>query len=200
MASDTTGTAVADDKTLAERIRKGDGSAETDVFQRYSGRVFALGFVRLKDRESARELVDDVLFAVIAALRRGKVLDTKRLGAFVRGTAVNMINNQARARARRPRWDPIDDALSAVDQAASLERDCDVQLVRRCLSGFAPQEQQVLTLSLVEGLKPGEIAARLGTSSEVVRQQKSRALRRLREKLDMRTLVRRPRHRPSGRK
>ena len=94
-----------------------------------------------------------------------------------------MINDQARARVRRPQWDPLDDALSAIDHADSLERDSDVQLVRRCLASFTPQEQKVLTLSLVEGLKPGEIAARLGTSSEAVRQQKSRALKRLREKL-----------------
>jgi DNA-directed RNA polymerase specialized sigma24 family protein len=39
----------------------------------------------------------------------------------------------------------------------------------------------VLTLTLVEDLKPGEIAAQVGLSAEAVRMRKSRALRRVTE-------------------
>jgi RNA polymerase sigma factor (sigma-70 family) len=56
--------------------------------------------------------------------------------------------------------------------------------IRTCVARLPRQDQQVLFLSLAEGLKPGEIAARLGLSAEVVRQQKSRALKRLKEMLD----------------
>jgi RNA polymerase sigma factor (sigma-70 family) len=129
-------------------------------------------------------LVNDVLLAVITALRRGTVLDTERLGAFVHGTTVNMVNNQARARARRPRLDSTDEDPAALDYAERIERESDLHLIRRCLDRLTPQERQVLTLSLVEGLKPGEIASRLGTSSETVRQQKTRALKRLKDKLN----------------
>lgn len=79
--------------------------------------------------------------------------------------------------------DPIDESLVTIDHADSLERDSDLQLIGRCLGGLTAQERQVLVLSLAEGLKPGEMAARLGVSSEVVRQQKSRALKRLRDEL-----------------
>lgn len=172
-----------DDATLAERILRRDGSAENELYARYRGRVFAMALARLKDREWAGELVDDVMMAVIIALRRGTVHDTTRLGAFVHGTTVNVINYQARARSRQPHFATIDDEFVGVDHAEALERDSDLCLVRACLRQLTPTEQQVLTLSLVEGLKPGEIADRLGTSAEAVRQQKSRALRKLKNKL-----------------
>jgi RNA polymerase sigma factor (sigma-70 family) len=144
-----------------------------------------MAVVRVRDREWARELVHDVLLAVITALRRDTVRDTERLGAFVHGTTVNMIKNQARARGRRPRLDSIDDEVpSLIDHAESVERESDVRFVQHCLNRLTPQEQQILKLSFAEGLKPGEIAARFGTSPEVVRQQKSRALKRLKDKLD----------------
>jgi DNA-directed RNA polymerase specialized sigma24 family protein len=38
-------------------------------------------------------------------------------------------------------------------------------------------------LTLVDGLKPGQIAARLGLGEEVVRTRKSRAIKRLKARL-----------------
>ena len=53
---------------LAERIRRGDASAETELVCKFTQRIFVMAVVRTRDRETARELVQDVLVAVIAAL------------------------------------------------------------------------------------------------------------------------------------
>jgi RNA polymerase sigma factor (sigma-70 family) len=50
-------------------------------------------------------------------------------------------------------------------------------LAVRALELLNGRDRQILWMSLVEGLKPGEIAARLGVSSTLVRQRKCRALR-----------------------
>jgi len=42
-------------------------------------------------------------------------------------------------------------------------------------------DQRILLLTLVEGLKPGDIAQRLNLTSEVVRARKSRAVRKVTE-------------------
>ena len=44
-----------------------------------------------------------------------------------------------------------------------------------------PIDRSILHLTLVEGLKPGVIATRMGMSSDVVRQRKVRATRKLME-------------------
>jgi len=172
---------VADDTPLAERIRRGDRAAEDQLIGLYSARVLAMSIVRIRDREAARELVDDIMMATVTALRRGTVRDTARLGAFIHGTALNLIHNHLRARCRMPRTAVLGDESLTPDLAEACEKDSDLQELRSCVDRLSPQDQRVLFLSLSEGLKPGEIATRLGLSADVVRQQKSRALKRLKE-------------------
>jgi len=174
---------VPDDTSLAVRIRKGDRAAENELVGLYSSRVFAMAMVRVRDREAARELVNDVMMATVIALRRGTVHDTARLGAFIHGTALNLIHGYLRARCRTPRGEPIEEQATSPDLAESCERDSDMLEIRTCVARLDRQDRQVLFLSLAKGLKPAEIAARLGLSAEVVRQQKCRALKRLREML-----------------
>ena len=175
---------VADDTPLAERIRRGDRAAEDQLMRLYSARVLAMTIVRIRDRETARELVDDIMMATVTALRRGTVRDTARLGAFIHGTAVNLIHNHLRARCRVPRTEVLGDESLTPDLAEACEKDSDLQELRSCVEQLSTLDQRVLFLSLSEGLKPGEIATRLGLSADVVRQQKSRALKRLIEMMN----------------
>lgn len=47
-----------------------------------------------------------------------------------------------------------------------------------------PTDRTILLRTLLEGLKPGEIARDLGVSSEVVRTRKSRALKKVIEHVE----------------
>ena len=47
-------------RSLAERIRHGDTSAETELVREFTQRIFVMSLVRTHDREIARELVQDV--------------------------------------------------------------------------------------------------------------------------------------------
>lgn len=176
--------AVSSDVSLAERIWQGDRAAENELVRLYSGRVLVMAMARMRDREAAREVVDDVMMAVVTALRRRTVQDTSRLGAFVHGTAVNLVNNRLRTLGRTPRMEVLDEESAALDCGDSFEREADLVTLRRCLDLLPGPDREVLTLSLVDGLKPGEIARRLGSSPDAVRQQKSRALKKIREVLD----------------
>ena len=49
----------------------------------------------------------------------------------------------------------------------------------RALTGLNRSDKGILLMTLVDGLKPGEIAYRLGLTAEVVRARKSRALKRV---------------------
>ena len=54
-----------------------------------------------------------------------------------------------------------------------------LELVERALDQLRPDDREILRMTLVDGLKSGEIADRLGLASEVVRKRKSRAVSRL---------------------
>ena len=55
--------------------------------------------------------------------------------------------------------------------------------MRRALATLDATDRKILLLTLVEGLKPGEIGARLGLTSEIVRARKSRALKKTIERV-----------------
>jgi RNA polymerase sigma-70 factor (ECF subfamily) len=162
---------------LAERIRSREPSAEEELVHLFSDRVVFLALARTRDPEAARDLKQDVLLAVVRALRNGHLREAERLTAFVYGTARNLINNYLRTRSRL-REDPIDAALHLASTSDPVENSERAALVRRALAPLDSTDRKILLMTLVEGLKPGEIAARLGLRSEVVRTRKSRALKK----------------------
>jgi RNA polymerase sigma factor (sigma-70 family) len=168
---------VDNSEALVRRIGEGERAAEAELVAHYCDCVFALALARTRDIQAARELVDDVLMAVILTLRRRGVREPARLSGFVRGTAVNMINGYVRAARRQLRTVPLDGEFDSQDPADAYERlDWD-DLADRAIGLLNGRDRQILQLSLVDGLKPAEIAARIGLSAIVVRQRKCRALR-----------------------
>lgn len=135
--------------------------------------------VRTRDRELARELTQDVLMAAIAGVRAGQLRDGEKLGAFVYGITRNCINNQLRRQRRQPVEQAIVDSDAVYDPVEAEQRRERAMLVRLAMRQVPEADRRVLRLTLVDGLKPGEIAARLGLSDEVVRARKSRALKRI---------------------
>jgi RNA polymerase sigma-70 factor (ECF subfamily) len=165
---------------LVDRIRQGDVSAESEFVRQFTHRVLVMATVRMRDREAARELVQDVLMAVIGALRKGQLQDSSKLVAFVHGTARNLINNWLRRESHRPKMESLPDDVADVGSAALMGDTERMRLVRQALERLGLKDRQILWMTLVEGRKPREIADALGLSSEVVRTRKLRAVRRVR--------------------
>jgi RNA polymerase sigma factor (sigma-70 family) len=168
---------------LAERIRSHQPAAEEELVRLFADRVSVLALARTRDRELARDLTQDVMLAVVLALRNGHLREAERLAAFVYGTARNVINNYLRTRSRAPRIDPLDVEVEAATTPDPVEESERADLVRRALAILDATDRQILRLTLTEGLKPGEIAARLGLTSEVIRTRKSRALKKTVERM-----------------
>jgi RNA polymerase sigma factor (sigma-70 family) len=169
--------------TLSERVRSREPAAEEELVRLFSDRIAFLVRMRTRDAEAARDLTQEVMLAVVLALREGQLRDSERLAAFVYGTARNVINNYLRTRSRQPREDPIDAALNLGNIQDPIENSDRDALVRLALSVLDSTDRKILLLTLVEGLKPGEIAIQLGLTSEVVRARKSRALKKVTERV-----------------
>jgi RNA polymerase sigma factor (sigma-70 family) len=140
-----------------------------------------MSFVRTRDREVARELVQDILMAVIGALRNGQVLDPDKLPAFVHGTARNLVNNRLRSERRQPQLEALSDDLPEASTIETIEDTERLQFVHQALESLPDVDRRILRMTLVEGYKPAEIADLLGLTSEVVRTRKLRATRKVTE-------------------
>jgi RNA polymerase sigma-70 factor, ECF subfamily len=175
--------AAQQQNTLAERVRNGEPSAEEELVRLFRDRIAFLARMRTHDASSAQDLTQDVLLAVVVALRDGHLREPDRLAAFVYGTARNVINNHFRARSRLPKEDPLDDRDHPTCVPDPLEDEDRNALIRRALTSLDTTDRQILLLTLVDGLKPGDIAGRLGLTPEVVRAHKSRALKKIADRV-----------------
>lgn len=164
---------------LAERVGRGEAAAEEEFVRLFAPRVEAMARGRLWRHEDVEELVDDVLVAVLVALRKGSVREPGSLSSFVHGTALRLILNRRRVLARQPATQELTADLADADAVASLSRRAQLRDCRRALSGLSAIDRQILYLTLVEGFKPSEIAPRVGLTAAAVRQRKSRAVKQV---------------------
>ena len=172
-------------RITVERIQAGDPTAEEELVNELRRRVFVVLLSRVGDPESARELTQDVLMAVLAAIRNNQLDNADRVAAFAHGVARNLANNHIRSRAHAPRLEELTDASSwadAEEEAVMAERR---RIVRTAIGELEEIDRSVVTLSVVEGCSAPEVSARLGLSPDAVRARKSRALKRLAERLRM---------------
>lgn len=92
---------------------------------------------------------------MLQATRDCRIRDTDRVAAFVHGVARNIANNRLRhirGRAEES-MDDHSEALRAVHEGPTRERQA---IVSRGLEELSPSDRQILLLTLLDGLKPGE--------------------------------------------
>ena len=119
--------------SLAERIRSREPSAEEELVRLFTDRIRFLVLARTRDPEAARDLAQEVMLAVVRALRGGQLREPERLAGFVYGTARNLINNYLRTRSRLPREDSLDAALHLASPPDAVDDSERIALVRRAL-------------------------------------------------------------------
>jgi RNA polymerase sigma-70 factor (ECF subfamily) len=188
----TTLLSVEEQRALVQRVAHGEAQAEEELVRVFRPRILIMLRARLRDGEAARELASDVLMSVLFALRQRRLDDPDKLIAYVHGTTRNLANNYIRARGRQPLHLELTPEVAVVDPTEERARTERIDWVREELKQLDATDRRILLLTLVEGLKPGEIADRLGLSAEVVRARKSRAVKKIVEST-------RARHKPDAR-
>ncbi len=77
---------------LVERIRNADQAAEAELVGRFYPRVYAMVLARTRDNDVAWDLAQEIMLAVLCALREGGLRDHGSLTGYVCVTARNRIN------------------------------------------------------------------------------------------------------------
>jgi RNA polymerase sigma-70 factor (ECF subfamily) len=164
--------------SLARRIGTGDREAESELARQFHARVRTMALVRLHGSDTATDIAQETILAVLEALRAGKLRELEKLPAYVLSVARNLINNQLReqTRGREVLEDPPD--RPAGPDRGFLGLDDDRQsLVREALGRLSQLDRRILILTLVEGMTPREISPIVGLGPEAVRTRKARAVK-----------------------
>jgi RNA polymerase sigma factor (sigma-70 family) len=188
-----------DRSKLVLLIADGDLDAEAQFVAYYLPLVRTQMRARLKIRDHVDDIVQEVMIEALCALRRSQLRDPLKLTHFVLGIARNLLNNHFRRNARQPVGidlpDDLPDLSLEADHAKERERQ---QFAHNAFQILESVDQSILTMTLVDGLKPNKIAQQLGLSSDVVRQRKVRATRRVVEFIQSLSQNAPPRHIISG--
>ncbi len=185
---------------LVQAIVGGSPAAEQEFVSLFLPKVRTMLLARTRNSDDAADLVQETILESLCALRRGSLREAEKLPGFVLAVARNLLNNHYRGAARAPESIEAPELLPDLTRHdESREREEREQLALEAISSLDSLDESILRLTLVDGLKPGIIAARLGISSDVVRQRKLRATRRVIEIVISRSQSTIPRHTKSGR-
>src|SRR4051812_39917120 len=91
-----------DDAELVRRIGAGNArEAEAEMCRRMGPRIRLYGLRHLRDVHAAEDLMQQVLIAVLEALRHGRLREPEKLASFVLGTCRMTVLNQVRTARRQ---------------------------------------------------------------------------------------------------
>ena len=174
-------------ETLLDQCRSGDELAWEALVRRCQGRVFALAFHYLRDREEARDVAQEAFIRVYRALPR---FDP---GGSFHAWLVRITRNIAIDRLRTLHASPAYDGRRIEDSPAVADDRLDPEhqavdearraLIYRALDRMTEINREMILLKDIQGLKQREIADILAIPIGTVKARTNRARLELAERI-----------------
>lgn len=172
------------EKLLLELLKAGDQQAFDEIYRRHARDLF----VRAYHKTGVKEISEDIVQDIFAGLwiKRAQVEVRQSLGAYLHGALDNQIVNYYRKACTRLKH--IDQLIELFDQPEASPIDKltykeQESALHNYIAGLSRSVRDVFILSRYERLSSDEISRRLNLSNQTVRNQISKALKILREKM-----------------
>jgi RNA polymerase sigma-70 factor, ECF subfamily len=177
----------ATDSALVERMKAGDESALSALYDRYSAMLFGLLLRILKEREAAEEVLQDLFLQV---WRNAGQFDARRgsLPAWLMVMGRNRAVSRLRGRRDRELLEENEgeyanrfvSVQNIEDEAARAEL---ARSLTAALATLPAEQRQALEFAYFEGMTQSEIAARTGAPLGTVKTRVRTAMQSLRQLL-----------------
>jgi len=170
-----------DQRELVERARRGDHDAFADLAGTFVARLDAAARLILRDRELARDAVQDGFLAAWRGLPT--LRDPDRFEAWLHRLVFRSCINVIRRRGRRPievELLAIDSAIAGDVAAAVADRD----LLDAALNGLQPEQRAVVVMHYYLGMPLSDVASALGIPIGTAKSRHHRSLQQMRSTID----------------
>jgi RNA polymerase sigma-70 factor (ECF subfamily) len=148
------------------------------VYEKHADAVFCFCFLRVFEREKAKDLMQQTFLKTWEYLSGGKRVDNVK--AFVFRVARNLIIDQVRTKKEQVSVEGmLEEGVEIKAKSEDWDLKIDLQKVRKLLDELEEIYREPLTLRYVEGFGPKEIAQILGESENVVSVRIHRGLKLL---------------------
>jgi len=173
------------DQELMRIVQAGDLSPASEIYDRYSGRIYNFALRFLKNAEAAEDATQEVFVKMIR--HAGQFQGDAKLSTWLFSITANWCRDFLRKADNKSK--ESDDVLvtlpAPLDQSPDrhLERREDEQRVQRALQALTPEQREAILLSRYQGLSYAEIAQISGCSEGAVKTRVFRAMETLKKAL-----------------
>ncbi len=173
-------------QAILNRISAGDSDAVQDCLKTYGGLVWSLARRMLRNSEDAEDVVQEIFVDIWKNAERFDASQSSET-TFVAMIARRRIIDRIRYSARRISPDSFEDVLveptNRGDQ--TIQTSVEANEAAKALAALRPEQQQVLQLSIVEGLSHQEISDATGMPLGTVKTHARRGILQAREILGL---------------
>jgi RNA polymerase sigma-70 factor, ECF subfamily len=173
-------------EAILKRIAEGDASAVEDFLDKYGGLVWSIARKMLRDTNEAEDTVQEIFVDIWKNASRfdeTKASETTFIAMLARRRLIDRIRHSL----RRLSPDSLDDVLLEPFTRADKEMQVSIEAEQaaEAMRNLRPEQQQVLRLSIVQGMSHQEIAQATGMPLGTVKTHARRGLLHVREVLGL---------------
>lgn len=175
-----------EDKEIIRQIRDGEDGGEAGfrtLYELYSPPLYRFVLSYVKSSDTAREITHEAL--VKLWLHRESLDENRSVRAYLFTTCKNSLIKELRRQLRNPNvhdWVELAGAVS-VESRISYDYDAYIDGIGKAQASLTPRQRQIFRMSREDGMSAREIAESLGIGEQVVRNQLSAAMKKIREYL-----------------
>ena len=173
------------DQDLMRIVQAGDYSPASEIYDRYSSRIYNFAFRFLKNAEAAEDAMQEVFVKMIR--HAGQFQGDAKLSTWLFSITANWCRDYLRKADNKPK--ESEEVLISLPSSSehsperNLEQRENELRVRRALSSLTPEQREAILLSRYQGLSYAEIAQIAGCSEGAVKTRVFRAMETLKKAL-----------------
>lgn len=171
---------------ILHRIANGDATGVSDCLDKYGGLVWSIARKMLRNSDDAEDAVQEIFVDIWKNAER---FDPEKSSetTFIAMIARRRLIDKIRYSTRRISADSLDDVLlepfTRADKA--IEMSIEAEEAAKAMRTLKPEQQQVLRLSIVQGMSHQEISNATGMPLGTVKTHVRRGLMHVREVLGL---------------
>jgi RNA polymerase sigma-70 factor (ECF subfamily) len=173
------------DQELMRIVQAGDYSPASEIYDRYSGRIYNFAFRFLKNAEAAEDATQEVFVKMLRYANQFH--GDAKLSTWLFSITANWCRDYLRKADNKAK--ESDDVLVTLPASSDNSPDRNLEqrenelMVRRALEALTPEQREAILLSRYQGLSYAEIAQIAGCSEGAVKTRVFRAMETLKKAL-----------------
>lgn len=173
------------DQELMRIVQAGDFSPASEIYDRYSSRIYNFAYRFLRNSEAAEDATQEVFVKMLK--HASQFHGDAKLSTWLFSITANWCRDYLRKADNKAK--EAEDVLYTIPAPSehapdrNLERRQDEQRIQRALSALTPEQREAILLSRYQGLSYAEIAQISGCSEGAVKTRVFRAMETLKKAL-----------------